>query len=212
MNPQVTKKSNYEIVFNKFREQFLQSPQEQIADKIGAKIDGEYVYLPFFGEICRISRRTGNITGNEGRTVPVAERLTIMHHFYYCQKFAGEGTRMVPFREIKEAAVFEKAYEKAALEPLKKYFAGCPCKLLEAGIKMGGTKEKYGDVSVRIQAFPKINLTYIFWDGDEEFPPSANILFDNTSSQWTHPESIPTLAQIGTEKLIQIAEGKESLR
>ena len=26
MNPQVTKKSNYEIVFNKFREQFLQSP------------------------------------------------------------------------------------------------------------------------------------------------------------------------------------------
>lgn len=212
MNPQVTKESNYEIVFNKFREQFLQSPQEQIADKIGAKIDEEYIYLPFFGEICRIRRRTGDITGNEGRIVPVTERLTIMHHLHYCQKFAGEGTRMVPFREIKEAAVFEKAYEKAALEPLKKYFAGRPYKLLEAGKKMGGIEEKYGDVSIRIHAFPKISLTYIFWDGDEEFPPSANILFDNTISQWTHPESIPTLAQIGTEKLIQIAEGKESLR
>ena len=212
MNSQVTKESNYEIVFGKFKEQFLQSPQEQIADKIGARIDETYIYLPFFGETSRINRRTGEITGNEGRKIPVTERLTIMHHLHYCQKFAKEGTKMIPFREVKEAAVFEKAYEKAALEPLKKYFGGRPGKLLEARKKMGGKEERYGDVSVRIQAFPKIGLVYIFWDGDEEFPPSANILFDNTISQWTHPESIPTLAQIGTEKLIQTADGKASLR
>ena len=112
---------------------------------------------------------------------------------------------MVPFREIREAAVFERAYERAALDPLKKYFAGRPGQLLEAGLKLGGVREKYGDVSVTLYAFPKISLTYIFWDKDEEFPPSANILFQDTIAQWTHPESVPTLAQIGTERLIQEA-------
>ena len=90
-------------------------------------------------------------------------------------------------------------------DPLKKYFAGRPGQLLEAGLKLGGVREKYGDVSVTLYAFPKISLTYIFWDKDEEFPPSANILFQDTIAQWTHPESVPTLAQIGTERLIQEA-------
>ena len=109
---------------------------------------------------------------------------------------------MVPLREIREAAVFERAYERSALEPLKKHFAGRPQELLKAGLELGGIREKYGDVSLTLHAFPKIRLTYIFWDGDEEFPPSANILFQDTIAQWTHPESVPTLAQIGTERLI----------
>ena len=50
---------------------------------------------------------------------------------------------MVPFREIREAAVFERAYERAALDPLKKHFAGRHKELLKAGIKQGGVREKY---------------------------------------------------------------------
>ena len=197
--------SNYEKVFDQFREWFLQCPQENIAKKVGAEFDTENLYLPFFGERCRINRTTGEITGAGQRQIPVTERLTIMHHLRYCQSYAEEGRKMVPFREIREAAVFERAYERAALDPLKKFFAGRPGQLLEAGLKLGGVREKYGDVSVTLYAFPKISLTYIFWDKDEEFPPSANILFQDTIAQWTHPESVPTLAQIGTERLIQEA-------
>ena len=118
--------SNYEKVFDQFREWFLQCPQENIAKKVGAEFDTENLYLPFFGERCRINRTTGEITGAGQRQIPVTERLTIMHHLRYCQSYAEEGRKMVPFREIREAAVFERAYERAALDPLKKYFAGPP--------------------------------------------------------------------------------------
>lgn len=198
--------SNYEKVYAQFQDWFVQCPQEDVMKKVGGDFDREYAYLPFFGERCRILRKTGEITGEEERELPVTERLTIMHHLRYCKSFAEENGRMVPFREIREAAVFERAYEKAALEPLKRYFAGRPGRLLEAGLKMGGVREGYGDVSVTLYPFPKIRLTYIFWDGDEEFPPSANILFQDSIARWTHPESVPTLAQIGTERLIQAAE------
>lgn len=208
MDSQEVKISNYEKIFNQFRDWFLNAPQEEIAEKIGASFDQEGIYLTFFGERRRIDRKTGDITGPSEQELLVTERLTIMHHLRYCKENPQEPDKMVPFREIREAAVFERAYEKAALIPLKTYFSGQPEKLLEAGLILGGKAEKYGDASVTIQAFPKIKLTYIFWDGDEEFPPSANILFDNTISQWTHPESVPVLAEIGTKRLIQAAGKK----
>lgn len=194
--------SNYEKVYAQFQDWFVKCPQEDIIKKTGGELDEKNLYLSFFSERCRISRETGMITGEGEREIPVTERLTIMHHLRYCKTFAEEGSKMVPFREIREAAVFERAYERSALEPLKKHFAGHPQELLKAGLKLGGIREKYGDVSLTLHAFPKISLTYIFWDGDEEFPPSANILFQDTIAQWTHPESVPTLAQIGTERLI----------
>ena len=199
------RRSNYEKVYAQFQDWFVKCPQEDIIKKTGGEFDEKNLYLSFFSERCRISRGTGEITGEGEREIPVTERLTIMHHLRYCKTFAEEGSKMVPFREIREAAVFERAYERSALEPLKKHFAGRPQELLKAGLKLGGVREKYGDVSVTLYAFPKISLTYIFWDKDEEFPPSANILFQDTIAQWTHPESVPTLAQIGTERLIQEA-------
>ena len=83
--------SNYEKVFDQFREWFLQCPQENIAKKVGAEFDTENLYLPFFGERCRINRTTGEITGAGQRQIPVTERLTIMHHLRYCQSYAEEG-------------------------------------------------------------------------------------------------------------------------
>ena len=198
------KESNYEKVYAQFQDWFVKCPQEDIIKKIGGEFDEKNLSLSFFGERCRISRGTGEITGEGEREIPVTERLTIMHHLRYCKSFAEEGSKMVPFREIREAAVFEKAYERSALEPLKKHFAGRSQELLKAGLELGGIREKYGDVSLTLHAFPKIRLAYIFWDGDEEFPPSANILFQDTIAQWTHPESVPTLAQIGTERLIHV--------
>ena len=126
-----------------------------------------------------------------------------MHHLCFYQSFAQDSDRKVPFREIKEAAVFEAAYNRMALEPLKEAFQGKAEELVKAGIKLGGKRENFGDASITLKAFPTISLTYIFWEKDEEFPADANILFDNRITQWTHPESVPVLAETGTKRLIE---------
>lgn len=200
--------SNYEKVFEVFRSYFLESDQEKAAEKLDLKIDRDYCYVPFFHEICKINRKNGMICKENGEKVSVTDRLSILHHLHYYQDTAIQSSQKVPFRQIREASVFEKAYIKSSVEPLKKAFAGSPEKLVESGLLIGGKKESYGDASITLQAFPKISLTYIFWDGDEEFPASVNILFDDQIAKWTHPESVPVLAQTGAEKLIEKAFGK----
>lgn len=198
----ISEESNYEKVFSQFKSRFLESNLEETSKILQLKADDEYLYVPFFCKICRVARETGEITGEKNQEISVTDRLTIMHHLCCYQKFAQKSDRKVPFREIREAAVFEAAYNRMALEPLKKAFQGRGDTLLKAGIEIGGKQEKFGDVSITLQAFPTISLTYIFWDSDEEFPAAANILFDNRIAQWTHPESVPVLAETGTKRLI----------
>ena len=169
--------SNYEKVFKQYQEWFLRDNQEKTAEVLKLKMDSMYLYVPFFGELCKVSRRDGNIRKADDSAVLVEDRLTIMQHLHY--------------------------YKQTAIRAFSNHLE----ELRLAGKKLQGKKESLGDVSFTLQAFPRISLTYVFWDADEEFPASSNILFDNRITDWTHPESVPVLAEIGTRKLIEAAGG-----
>jgi hypothetical protein len=49
-----------------------------------------------------------------------------------------------------------------------------------AGKRLGGTEIFYGDKAFALKVFPRIPLTYLLWEGSEEFPPKIRILFDST--------------------------------
>ena len=52
-----------------------------------------------------------------------------------------------------------------------------------------------------MDAFACIPVTFLFWDGDDEFPAQGNILFDASATDFIHVESVVTLASVGLQKL-----------
>ena len=188
--------SNYEEVYEYFKSRLLKADHEKIAEKLQLRIDDENIYIPYFHKLYAWNRVTGQMKFcEEDAPADLSDSLLIMHHLYYFQNTAMPSADKVPFREIGQAACLEGAYQRTALNPIARTFAGHPEKFLERARELGGRIEKFGDASVTFQAFPTIELTVIFWDGDEEFPPSANMLFDRNITQWIHPESVPGLAQ-----------------
>jgi hypothetical protein len=109
---------------------------------------------------------------------------------------------MVTFRDIRECADFEPAYQKTTITPFATYFNKKTDLLKKRANDIGGQINSYGDVSFTVDVFPLIPLQFIFWDGDEEFPANANILFDKNIAQFIHPESISVLANAGTKLLM----------
>ncbi len=53
--------------------------------------------------------------------------------------------------------------------------------------------------------FPFVPVKYILWEGDEEFPPSGNILFDASISNILSPEDVAWLSGMTVYKLIGIS-------
>jgi hypothetical protein len=51
---------------------------------------------------------------------------------------------------------------------------------LKKGMELGGEMLGYGDASLSLRPLPRVPVISILWNGDEEFPPRADLLFDSS--------------------------------
>ena len=87
-------------------------------------------------------------------------------------------------------------------EPLVRKFGRSAKWFKEIGIKLGGELGGVGDASFILKAFPYIPMQYVLWEGDEEFPPTVQLLFDASVDQYLSLEDIVVLGQMATGRLI----------
>ena len=60
-----------------------------------------------------------------------------------------------------------------------------------------------------LPVFPFLNIAVLFWDGDEEFDPQANMLFDSKITQFMHEEDVVCVAADVVKYLSEAAGLKE---
>jgi hypothetical protein len=111
--------------------------------------------------------------------------------------------RLIAFQELKECASYLPSFLKRSVRPLIDHFGRDPGMLIEASADLGGMRSSLGDISVTIPAFARIPVTYVIWKGDDEFPPNASILFDDTVLDYLPAEDIIVLCQTITWRLIK---------
>jgi len=86
--------------------------------------------------------------------------------------------RMMTGMEIKGGDLFFRGHHALFTKPLEKRFGTDPEAFLKAGLRLGGSKTDFGDVSFRLWPLPRIPLGYILWSADEEFPARVGVTFD----------------------------------
>jgi len=59
-------------------------------------------------------------------------------------------------------------------------------------------------MAYQFQAFPNIPITYIYWNGDEEFPASVQVLFDSSIKDYLPLEDIVFLSEMLSWKLARL--------
>jgi hypothetical protein len=201
--------SNYEIAYGlslKIATEKLASLQDLTAQclKSGAvfnKSDNS-ISLDYLNKKIRISLPDIHIDYNDtNKPVEIKDQILILHYLLHSKGTSSE-TKLIAFQEFSEGANYYPSYFKRSIQPLMQHFGTCPEKILELSKDLGGRKSNYGDASVAIPAFPKISLTYVLWRGDDEFPPNANILFDNTILDYLPAEDTIVLCQTITWKLV----------
>jgi hypothetical protein len=76
---------------------------------------------------------------------------------------------------------------------------------MPAAEKLGGKKIDRGDVAITINAFSRVPVTIVLQGGDEEFPPTASLMFDSSVPDYLPSQDIRILCEIITWKLIKIS-------
>ena len=128
----------------------------------------------------------------------------LLRHYSSANPIAQTGT-LVKYKDIPGGYSYEDAFIKRAIQPIAEVFGEKPKELLKAANLLGATKLVLGDVSFEILSLKGIPLTYILW-GKEEFPASANILYDASASSYLPTEDLAVLGELSTLRLIEASK------
>lgn len=126
----------------------------------------------------------------------------IYNLLYYSKENPINSNTFIPIHQIKKVANHTQSFKNHALTPFAKGFDGKTDLLLEAGKKLGFTSIPTSDIGFLAKPFSCIQIQFLFWDGDDEFPAGTNILFDENILDFTSEESVLGIAMDGVKKLL----------
>ena len=134
--------------------------------------------------------------------VPIKDKILILHYFISAQGTPA-ANKLISFRELPEGGVYFPTFSQRTVKPLLDKFGKRPCLLLEVGEKFGAYRADYGDIALTVNAFSRVPITIILWQGDDEFIPQGSVAFDANVSDYLPTEDITVLCEVITWKLVR---------
>jgi len=138
------------------------------------------IRIKFLNRMISISWPDLIFSQDSDEELKIKEKILILHYLNNAKKEDLTGD-LIAYQEIPSARFYLSAFSARSTDPFIATFGENPDKLpIVAQELFAAERVSMGDVSVTIQAFPKVPITFIIWQGDDEFPPNGTILFDSS--------------------------------
>jgi hypothetical protein len=100
---------------------------------------------------------------------------------------------------------YDGAFQGRANQRLARTF-GTRKEAFEAAARaMGGEPLSFGDASYSFRVFPRVWMAAVLYLADEEFPATANVLFDGATSHYLPTEDLAVLGGMLASRLSKAA-------
>jgi hypothetical protein len=140
--------------------------------------------LPFLHQTFLISPRGRDIVALD-RGAPQVRSfeldLIILTYLLGTQPIGLKG-EMINEKQIPGGEVFFRGPHALPTGPMEALFEEDRDSFIKAGKRLKGEVRKLGDAGICLPVFPRIPVTLILWERDDEFPPRITVAFDRTIS------------------------------
>ncbi len=186
--------SNYDIMRNQMREEFVKHDQNAMIRKFPLEYDRDYIYIEFIRRLYRIHRHNGTVEWSDHhfRTVVEAdynESMTIYDVLCFSKENRFLSGRYCPLNmlkgTVKSSAGGYDFFQKAA-----ESFQGRTTALEHACSVLGNTAKMSGDVAAELYPFSFLPVTLQYWEADDEFPAHLKFMVDENILDYLHYETI----------------------
>lgn len=184
---QYEKDSKERIPYEHYMDLFQKADPEEIRQRTGIPYDSQnrQFTLRFLGITYRIKYPEFDVTHIQEETIgyyplesAVNARILVLR--YLAEAHAAPGTgKFLTYREVPWGNVYLKQFQGRCIMRLAYGYGNKQesfCSVME---RIGGEKLNHGDCSYQFEFLNGLYMQMILWAGDEEFPPSAQILFSD---------------------------------
>ena len=174
---------------------FLQYDQEIMIKKFSLEHDPNWLSLTFVNRIYRINRQTGNVqwSNDAFETVYEAdynEAMTIYDVLCYSKDGCHLANEFVNINSLSTIRTGNLSQNSGFFQSTADSFHGKSLKLHNACIALSGKELDKGDVAFELKLFSFLPIIIRFWEADDEFPTSLQILVDRNILDYMHYETL----------------------
>ena len=155
---------------------------ETIAARCCLEHNDDYVYITILGTPYRIeipSFSFEKLDPEKPDYLSSQAAQVLILHFLTESRFVPSSGKFISYREYPSGDLYFKAFEGRCLKRLA-YSFGTNIRTFKEKCEAVGAKEiRGGDAAYEFEFMPGLNVQIILWGPDEEFPPSAQMLFSD---------------------------------
>ncbi|MDD5191132.1 MAG: DUF3786 domain-containing protein [Dehalococcoidales bacterium] len=126
--------------------------------------------------------------------VGMRDKILILHYFIRASGAPLTG-KQITFRDLPGGLVYYPTFLKRTIQPLLDKFGKDAPSLHKAGQALGARQGEIGDASLIIDAFPRVPINFILWQGDEELTPDLNLLLDANILEYLESEDVTIVCE-----------------
>ena len=183
--------NNYQRQVEQAKLHFLRYDQQTLVEKLKLKQDEEYLYATMLSQTYRLNRKTGDLERFAEEAWVDAnthgEYMTLLD--LICDSRAD---RYLACR-YQNMAAFGRVFHSGLLEsrdPFAELVQRSPEAFRQACVRLNGVPVKLGDIGYAMELFDGLSIALQFWEGDEEFPPKVNVLWDENALMYLKYETM----------------------
>ncbi len=99
----------------------------------------------------------------------------------------------IGFRDLPDGMFYAQAFQGYSGGRLVRELKGGVQAFRRAAEALRGSPFDLGSAGYTFEVLPQVQLAVVYWVGDEEFPPQAQVLFDRTTSRYMPTDGLAIL-------------------
>ena len=172
-----------EVPFAHYEELFRTLDPQEAAERTGAKWDGEEFYVNLIDREFAVSHPSYALRALDGGKLPPLPTQTFLLRYLLESKTVAWAGQWKTFREMPWGEMYIKPYTGRVLTRAAFTFGTRMEAFRAACEKMGALPLSHGDAGFEFNMIGDYRMQILVWEGDEEFPPNAQILYSDNFSE-----------------------------
>jgi hypothetical protein len=154
--------------------------------------DGDF-RLAFFWQEYLISAEDFTVRRADTGEQPASFTQSLILTYLAAADGTTPSSRWVGFRDLPNGMFYVQAFEGYSGGRLVRELPGGVTAFRRAADALGGEPLEIGDAGYAFPVLPRVHLALVYWEGDEEFPSQARVLFEDTAAHYMSTDGLAIL-------------------
>lgn len=179
---------------------------ENIANQSGSEYlheEGE-IHLSFWDSALYVALDGYVVRNSDGNELPSFLQTLVLYYLSIADGTLPSG-RWISFAELPNGRMYDRAFQGYTGNELVKIFGLDVDSLKTACVASEGANVEVGGEAYVFWAFPRVPILVNYWVGDDEFPSSCKLLFDDSVSHYLPIDACAILGSSLTRKIASMA-------